>query len=214
MSRITRSITIGLSLLLTWSYSQAELNGKVSTATPLAPVNHFFDAGVGAGLDYGGLAGLKLAYILPFPYVSVFASGGYDLVNAGWNTGVTIHFLPETSQYFFRPNVKVMYGVNGRTGVTDTNQYDKLYLGPTVGLGFEFRFGPQKSDGFDLDVNLPLHGKDYRDQLAAIKSDPQVVQYDAPLPFAISIGYHHEFPLWSNDGSGQPSHSRGGSKPL
>jgi hypothetical protein len=153
---------------------------------------HFVDLGVGFGLDYGGLVGAKIAW-LPIPYVSVFAAGGYYLFGFGWNTGATWHILPSASRYTLRPNIKLMYGVNGGTMVSGTDKYNKMFFGVTPGAGLEIMFGKSKKNGLDFDLNIPIHGQDFRDQVDAMKADPAISGVKDPLPVAFSLGYHHEF---------------------
>ncbi len=153
---------------------------------------HYVDLGVGFGLDYGGLVGAKVAW-LPIPYVSVFAAGGYYLFGFGWNAGATWHILPSTSRYSLRPNIKLMYGVNGGTMVTGADKYNKMFYGVTPGAGLEIMFGKSKRNGLDFDLNIPIHGQDFRDQLDAMKADPAISGVKDPWPVALSLGFHHEF---------------------
>jgi len=153
---------------------------------------HYVDLGIGFGLDYGGLAGIKIAY-LPIPCVSVFASGGYYLFGFGWNAGATWHILPSTSRYTLRPNIKIMYGVNGGTMVASADEYNKMFYGVTPGAGLEIMFGKRKKNGIDFDLNFPIHGSDFFDQINAMKADKNLADVTTPSPVAFSIGYHHEF---------------------
>ncbi|NVO21459.1 MAG: hypothetical protein HXX13_17290 [Bacteroidetes bacterium] len=153
---------------------------------------HNFDFGTGVGLDYGGIFGVKMAVIMPWPYVSVFGSAGIQLVGFAWNMGATFHIVPETSKSVFRPNIKLMYGVNRVTKVTGTTKYDKMFTGFTPGLGLEFMFGRKKANGFDFDLNIPIQGKAFYDQVQKMKDDPEVGTVSM-MPVAFSIGFHHEF---------------------
>ena len=153
---------------------------------------HYIDLGIGFGLDYGGLIGVKIGY-LPIPYLSVFVAGGYYLFGFGWNVGVTGHILPSSSRYHVRPNIKVMYGVNGGTMVAGTTEYYKMFTGVTPGVGLELMFGRHKKNGIDIDINFPIHGPDYYKQYDTMKNDPRISELKEPLPVAFSIGFHHEF---------------------
>lgn len=154
--------------------------------------NHVFDLGAGYGLDYGGFGGVKLAYILPFPHISIFGAAGVQVKGFGWNAGTTFHILPENNKYFFRPNVKIMYGINRSTIVFGASKYNKMFTGFTPGVGFEFMFGRKKANGFDFDLNIPISSQKFKDHLDVIDNDPAVGRMTM-LAVAISIGYHHEF---------------------
>jgi hypothetical protein len=155
-------------------------------------VKHFFDLGIGLGLDYGGIIGAKLSYILPFPYISIFGAAGAQLLGFGWSVGTTFHILPETNKYVFRPNLKIMYGINRSTKVVGKSMYDKMFTGWTPGIGLEFMFGKMKANGFDIDLNYPIGSTKFNDQMDKINDDPQVGEVTM-LPVAFSFGYHHEF---------------------
>jgi hypothetical protein len=162
---------------------------------PVKPVQyerHVADLGFGFGLDYGGLLGVKFAY-LPIPNLSVFAAGGYYLFAFSWNTGVTWHILPSTSRYTLRPNIKIMYGVNGGTMVDGASEYNKLFYGFTPGAGLEIMFGKKKKNGIDFDLNFPIHGQDFYNQLDKMENDPRLTGVNKPPPVAFSLGFHHEF---------------------
>lgn len=154
--------------------------------------NHVFDFGAGYGLDYGGLVGVKASYILPFPHISIFGAAGVQVKGFGWNAGTTFHILPENNKYLFRPNVKIMYGINRSTIVIGASKYDKMFTGFTPGVGFEFMFGRKKANGFDLDLNIPISSQKFTDHLEMIDNDPYIGPMTM-LPIAFSIGYHHEF---------------------
>jgi len=164
----------------------------------IAVVKHYVDFGTGIGQDYGGVTGVKLT-VLPIPNFGIFGIAGVNFVGFSWNIGVVWNLLPSTSQYHIRPNAKLMYGVNGTTRVTlstlnaHSNQYDKAFKGITPGLGLEFMFGDKKVNGIDLDLGFPIHGKDYKDQVDFLNSDPNVDEIVKTWAVTVSIGYHHEF---------------------
>lgn len=153
---------------------------------------HFVDLGIGTGLDYGGLVGIKAAYIMPFRQVSVFGAAGVQLFGLGWNVGTTFRILSMKKNRTFRPNIKIMYGINRSTYVDGAKEYNEMFTGLTPGIGAEFRFGKEKSSGFDIDLNFPLGSADFEDQMNRIENDPRVESIIV-IPVAFSIGYHREF---------------------
>ena len=153
---------------------------------------HTVDLGFGLGLDYGGLVGIKAAYILPFRQVSVFGAAGVQLVGLSWNVGTTFRILPMNKSRTFRPNIKIMYGINCSTYVNGIDEYKDMYTGWTPGIGAELRFGRMKSSGFDVDINIPIGSDAFNAQVDRMKNDPRL-DYVISLPIAFSIGYHREF---------------------
>jgi hypothetical protein len=152
----------------------------------------YSDIGLGLGLDYGGVLGAKYTYT-PVKYFGVFAAGGLQFGGFGWQVGVKGYFIPKTSKKGFRPNFKVMYGVNTAIYVVNAEEYNELYKGITIGPGMEIRFGRMKKKGLDIDINFPFRSQEYKDDWEKVKNDPRITDAVDPLPFAISIGYHMEF---------------------
>jgi hypothetical protein len=154
--------------------------------------NHTTDLGLGLGLDYGGILGVRMTF-MPIKYLGFFGCLGLQLSGVGWQVGSRVYLVPKTSRKGFRPNLKAMYGVNASIYVQDADQYNKLYRGFCVGPGMEFRFGKQKKHGLSVDINFPLRSDEYNDDWEKLKNDPTVEIVSEPLPFSLSFGYHLEF---------------------
>jgi hypothetical protein len=156
------------------------------------PERRWGDVGIGFGLDYGGLFGVKASFN-PIPYMAVFASGGWELIAFGWNVGVLGRLFPAGGPKHVRPYFKVMYGVNGAITVSGLSAYDEVYYGVTPGIGMEARFGKIRRSGLNVDFNVPLRSGSYFYDLNEIKNNPAIVMKGTPLPISVSFGYHYEF---------------------
>lgn len=150
------------------------------------------DIGAGFGLDYGGIIGVKIEYI-PLSHLGIFASGGALLSGFGWQLGAIGYFIKKTNKRTFRPYVKFMFGTNASIYVMDMEELNKIYLGPSFGLGMEFRFGRAKKSGVNADLNFPIRSQEYKDDWEDLKNNPAVEILSEPLPFTFSVGYHFEF---------------------
>ena len=150
------------------------------------------DAGFGFGLDYGGVIGVKATFY-PVSYMGIFAAGGWELINVGWNVGVLGRILPADGRYAARPYLKVMYGVNGATKVSGKSVYDKMFYGVTVGLGLETRFGKRRKSGINIDLNVPFRSPGFFSQVNKMKIDPAIEMHNSIIPIAFSLGYNTEF---------------------
>ncbi len=150
------------------------------------------DFGIGLGLDYGGLVGVQLGFV-PVKHLSLFGALGYYMTGTGWQLGMKGLFLPNTSDYPFRPFLKVMYGSNSQIKVEGAPEYNKIYKGFTVGFGAEFRGGKHRQNGIDLDLNVPLRTSEFWDDYNDLKNKPYIDWKNDLLPIAVSIGFHHEF---------------------
>lgn len=159
---------------------------------PPTTIRHNMDLGIGFGLDYGGLLGVQVGYV-PLKYLTIFAAGGYYIIQMGWQLGIKTPFIAKNSENPFRPYLKAMYGNNSIIIVDGASYYDKVYTGFTIGFGLEFRMGKKKQNGFDIELNVPLRSPDFWEDWNEVKDDPYVGVTQDPLPFTISIGFHHEF---------------------
>jgi hypothetical protein len=171
---------------------------KDTTIVSLPPVKterraerRWGDAGVGFGLDYGGIFGVRASFY-PVRYMGVFAAGGWEVVGLGWNIGVLGRAVPADGKHSVRPYLKLMYGVNGATKVTGKRGYDKMFYGLTPGIGLETRFGRMKKSGISIDINIPFRSPAFFKQISDMENDPDLSKVTV-LPFAISIGYVAEF---------------------
>jgi hypothetical protein len=101
---------------------------------PVKAERRWGDGGVGIGIDYGGLIGVRASFY-PVSYMAIFAAGGWEVIGIGWNAGVLGRLLPADGKHGYRPYLKVMYGVNGVTKVSGKAGYDKMFYGLTTGIG-------------------------------------------------------------------------------
>ncbi len=151
------------------------------------------DIGAGMlGLDYGGIIGLKVEYI-PLNYLGVFASVGLQLTGFAWQTGAIGYFVRKTNKKGFRPYGKFMFGTNAFIFVQDMTELNETYLGPSIGVGMEIRFGGARRSGMNFDLSVPFRSQEYKDDWDYVKNHPALEVVAEPWPFTISVGYHVEF---------------------
>lgn len=156
------------------------------------------DFGIGLGLDNGGILGIKYTYT-PIKYLGIFGAAGLQFGRFGWQVGAKGYIISKTSKHGFRPNVKVMYGVNASIYAVDykTNtvidEYTQNYQGFSIGPGIEMRFGRMKKKGLDVDINFPFRSNEFWDDWDQVKNDPRIEDAVDPTPFTLSIGFHLEF---------------------
>lgn len=155
-------------------------------------INHTLDMGIGFGLDYGGIFGVRMTF-MPMRYLGIFGCAGILNDGTGWEAGAKGYFIPKSSVKIFRPYIKAMYGVNTEVFIKGTDEYNKHYLGFSAGAGTEFRFGRTKSHGINFDLNVPFRSAEYFTDLNKLRNDPNIdIQFE-PGVITISFGYHIEF---------------------
>ncbi len=149
------------------------------------------DLGVGIGLNYGGFMGAQIQYV-PLNHLAIFGSAGFYLVGFGWQIGAIGYLMPKVPSKKFRVYGTAMYGTNVAIAVSNADEYNKIYLGPTIGAGLEMRFGKSKRNGINIDLFYPIRSDEYEQDWTKIKNDPLMTDYTEPLPITISVGYHYE----------------------
>jgi hypothetical protein len=178
---------MGLALLL----CQLTLSGQDSSGTAKFSQDYkvkydVVSLGLGIGIDHGGIGGSFTGY--PIKQVGLFGGFGYALAGVGLVAGAKFRFISEQKFTKWAPFVEGMYGYNTAIAVTNAQEYNKLFYGPTFGAGVTFRFNPMKSGGLHLGLLIPLRGAEVDRYITELKS--KGVEFPTELvPFAISIAY-------------------------
>ncbi len=141
--------------------------------------------GIGLGLDYGGLLGIRYTYMVA-PKFGLFGSVGYILVGPGFNFGATCKFLPEKK---VTPTLGAMYGYNAAIKVVGASEYDKIYYGPSLSAGVEVKTGRNQKNFWNFELVVPFRSSEYKDDMDSLLNNPDI-EITEPLPFTLSIGYH------------------------
>jgi hypothetical protein len=106
----------------------------VSDSVPLDK----FTAGVGGGYDYGGY-GVNATYYLQRS-IGIFGGLGYAVAGLGYNVGVKLRANSHKSASRVTPFLLGMYGYYAWAAPKHNPYWNKLFYGPTVGAGFDYRF--------------------------------------------------------------------------
>lgn len=176
-----RKIIICISLILICYSIQVNAQDK----KPAAIIQDKAVLGLGAGLDYGGFGANLLFY--PHKNFGFFIGGGYALADIGYNFGIKYRFFSDYSKAM--PYFLAMYGYNTAIVVSNSSVYDKLFYGPTVGVGVDFRSKPLKQGYWSLGLLVPIRGIEVDDYMNDLKNNHSVVFKNSLLPFGITIGY-------------------------
>jgi len=142
------------------------------------------DFGIGIGLDYGGIGA---RFTVPLEkHLGVFLGGGYAISGVGYNVGARIKFSPEKS---FTMTSSIMYGYNAVIKIINASQYDKVYTGLSIGLGFESKSARNPRNAFQAGLILPFRSTEFDNDFASIKRNNNITISD-PWPVLVTFGYH------------------------
>ena len=144
--------------------------------------------GLGLGLDYGGFGG-RLTFF-PGQNVGVFFGGGYAVAGFGYNVGLNFRMQPKKRVV---PIVNFMYGYNAAIAISGAPQFTKLYYGPSVALGVEFKSRNNMKNFFSVELVIPFRSKEFEDDYNGLKNNSSIKFSNTILPIAFSVGYHFGF---------------------
>lgn len=144
-----------------------------------------WNLGLGLGIDYGGIG--AQVQCRPAPPLVMFAGVGYVLAGFGYNAGVQGRILPDAK---WCPFISAMYGYNAVIVVKDASQYNRLYYGPSIGVGLEDHLRDNRKNFWRFELILPFRPQEFQDQIDALKKNPLIEISSEPPPFSFSVAFH------------------------
>ncbi|MFC2122010.1 hypothetical protein ACFLTI_10500 [Bacteroidota bacterium] len=172
-------------LLLCLFFFTIHTNAQESISTPFQ--SDKITVGIGGGMDFGGFGANVLVY--PQKNFGLFAGAGYAIAGFGFNAGAKIRLVSNKPTSKFSPYALAMYGYNAAIAVTNADQYNKLFYGPSVGIGFDYSKKPEKKGYLSIALLIPLRKPEVESYMDNLTRNHGVqFQNDLP-PVGISIGY-------------------------
>jgi hypothetical protein len=181
----TRILTVILSLVVT-----IHLNGQdVAQQNPSQETLKIdiLSFGIGGGLDYGGFGGNVLYY--PAKQVGLFGGMGYALAGFGFNAGLKFRYIPKKPTSRVDPFGLVMYGYNAAIAVSNASQHNKLFYGPTLGIGIDLRGKPLKRGYWSFALLVPIRKAAVNEYMDELENNYGVEFQYGLFPVGGSIGY-------------------------
>jgi hypothetical protein len=114
--------------------------------------------GVGAGYDFGGY-GVNATYYITQSF-GVFAGGGYTPAGVGFNAGVKLRAVFNKQATPVMPFVTAMYGYYAAIAPKDLSYLNKMFYGPTIGGGVDFRPKNSKTVYITGTLLFPIRSSD------------------------------------------------------
>ena len=140
--------------------------------------------GLGLGLDYGGIGVNFTQYLTK--NTGLYAGVGYALADIGFNAGVKFRFISEKSRV--TPFLTAMYGYNTAVVVSNAATYNKIFYGPSTGIGIDFARGQGKKGYVSLALIVPVRGSEVDKYLNDLRAQ-HGISISSPSPITFSIGY-------------------------
>jgi hypothetical protein len=142
------------------------------------------NAGIGFGLDYGGIGG-RLAY-QPLTAIGLFAGAGYNLNDIVYNFGVKSPLFTNNIMELYLTG---MYGYNAVLLVSGAVTKRQTFYGFSAGGGVEWHITRRTFWNFEL--LIPFRNPSFKHDIDSLKDSG--VDINEPLPLCLSVGYHFRF---------------------
>ncbi|MEM9328587.1 MAG: hypothetical protein AAGA85_23170 [Bacteroidota bacterium] len=139
--------------------------------------------GIGLGLPYGAL-GIRGSTYLANGF-SIFGGIGYHLVGVGYNFGILADF---PSSHAFQFYLTAMYGTNGAIWIRGGSDENRVYAGPSFGMGM--KINASGGNYFDLGLLVPIRSSEFMDAYDRIDNSPFYEDVSSPWPVLIVLGYN------------------------
>jgi hypothetical protein len=164
----------------------ASVNAQDSDTQPSSLLDKT-SLGLGIGMDHGGFGMNIVTY--PGRNVGLFAGVGYAIAGVGFNGGLKIRFVPESSTKSTHFYITGMYGYNAAIKVVDLPDFNKLFYGPTVGMGIDFGPRPGGKGYFSIGLLLPIRSAEVDDYMEELQYNYGVIFENDLPPVGISLSY-------------------------
>ena len=158
--------------------------------------------GIGLGYDLGGIGANLIIY--PQKNIGLFAGAG-DVTRILYNVGITfcvgvkIRLISEKAPNKITPFAIALYGYN--TVIYESvsysfklfspdKEYKKLFYGPTIGIGFDYRSKPINKSYWTLALLIPVrNNSEINRYINDLKTNTGIDAKNHFLPVSFSISY-------------------------
>jgi hypothetical protein len=178
-----KNIKVCIVLCLFLNVLQLMAQDSIKVAPPLDKTT----IGIGMGLDYGGVGVNFLTY--PGKRLGLFMGGGYAIAAFGINAGIKYRFIANKPTSKMNPYILAIYGYNAAIAVLKATQYNKLFYGPSIGFGLDFRPNYQKRGYWTLAILVPFRGSEVDTYMDDLKTQHGVEFKNSLTPIMMSFGY-------------------------
>jgi hypothetical protein len=183
--KTTRSIPVILSFIVTLQLGAQDTAQK--GPFQLTRQIDMVSVGLGGGLDYGGFGGNILYY--PVKQVGLYGGAGYALAGLGFNAGLKFRYIPKKPESKVDPFALVMYGYNAAIAVSNASQHNKLFYGPSLGIGIDLRGKPAKRGYWSFALLVPIRRAAVKEYMEDLENNYGVEFQYGLFPLGGSVGY-------------------------
>ncbi|MFN8256882.1 MAG: hypothetical protein U0W24_14400 [Bacteroidales bacterium] len=163
------------------------INIHAQTNSQVPPKYDKASFGLGIGMDYGGFGASFILY--PQKNFGLFAAGGYNFVGFGYNAGFKARIVSDkkfTRAAFYMTG---MYGYNAVIKVENSENLNKIFYGPTLGLGIDFNPGQESKWYTNIGLLVPIRSSEVDEYMENLENNYGVEFKNDLPPIGISLGF-------------------------
>lgn len=165
------------------------MTGLAGAQTNNKPLMNYdkISLGLGFGQDFGGIGANLLIY--PQKNVGIFGGVGYALAGAGFNAGIKVRFMGEKNTAKVIPFAIGMYGYNAAIKVSGSSDLNKIFYGPTIGGGIDYKAFSSSKIYWSLAIFVPLRSSEVDNYIDDLKNNHGVTMKQELIPVTFSLGF-------------------------
>jgi hypothetical protein len=142
--------------------------------------------GFGVGQDFGGY-GANFTYY-PIKNLGVFGGGGWAMAGFGYNVGLKFRFSTDLENARSYGYLLGMYGYNATITIANQSIDNRIFYGPSAGIGINSRFSTSSRISISIAVIYPFRSKEVDNYTNDLKKNHGVVFQNNLLPVTFSLG--------------------------
>jgi len=174
-------------LLLCFVLISIQIYAQENSTTPVQADK--ISIGIGIGQEHGGFGANLTAY--PLRSIGIFGGLGYNMVGAGYNIGLKFRLVSAKPTAKVTPYAVAMYGYNAVIKVTGASQFDKIFYGPTVGIGIDYKSYSRSKIYYSFGINVPIRGPEVDEYIEDLKTNHNVEFKTGLIPVTFTIGFKY-----------------------
>jgi len=142
--------------------------------------------GIGLGTEFGGLGGN--IYFFPQKNIGLFLGLGTAIAGMGVNSGIKMRLVAEKHKSRFIPFIIGMYGYNAAIYISGTHQFNKLFYGTSLGIGFDYESKPHSKHYWTFSLLVPQRSSAVDDYINDLTTNHNVIMKNELWPITFTIG--------------------------
>lgn len=146
--------------------------------------------GLGYGPDFGNL-GIAILHYGRNKHVGVFGGVGSTPAGIAFDGGIKLRLLSSKYKAKVNPFLLGMYSYTTFVYMKDDPQFDKIFYGPSVGIGYDLKFRPSSRGFWSFAIILPLDNSKVTEYMQYLTKNYNIEILSQPSTFRYSIGYRY-----------------------